>query len=164
MRQKQFLFTDGSADPRKNIGFGAYLHVRDVDHFDASLKQQIKIKKFEPTSSTKLEIETLLWALKNINPKEGALVVFTDCQNILGLQKRRDKLESHDYLTSKNKKIANHELYQEFFKLQDTLQCQFIKVKGHRPKDDKDAIDRFFTLVDRASRNALRNDADAQHI
>ncbi|MDX1810104.1 MAG: RNase H family protein [Sulfurospirillaceae bacterium] len=157
MKQKQFLFTDGSVDPRKNIGFGAYLLVSEDDDYDISLKQNIKIKKFEVTSSTKLEIETLLWALKEIHPQVGALVVFTDCQNILGLHARREKLEAHDYMTSKNKKIANHELYREFYKITDTLKCRFMKVKGHKPKDDKDDIDKFFTLVDRASRNALRD-------
>ena len=157
MKQKQFLFTDGSVNPCKNIGFGAYLHVKENDDYDASWNQNVKVKKFGSTSSTKLEIETMLWALKEMSSCDGALIVFTDCQNILDLQARRERLEANDYLTAKNKKIANHELYKEFYKITDTLKCQFIKVKGHKPKNNKDDIDKFFTLVDRASRNALRN-------
>ncbi len=84
------------------------------------------------------------------------LTIFTDCQNILGLHSRREKFEKNNYLTSKNKKIANYELYKKFYKITDTLYCQFIKVKGHKPKNEKDNIDKFFTLVDKASRNALR--------
>ena len=156
MKQQQFLFTDGSVNPKQNIGFGAYLHVKQNDTYDESLKKSVKIKRFDATSSTKLELETLLWALDEINIADEELIVFTDCQNILGLNSRREKFEKNDYLTKKNKKIANHELYKKFYKITDTLHCQFIKVKGHKPKNEKDNIDKFFTLVDRASRNALR--------
>ena len=34
---------------------------------------------------------------------------------------------------------------------------EFIKVKGHKVSKEKDDIDRLFTLVDKASRNAVRN-------
>jgi len=156
MKQKQFLFTDGSVNPKENIGFGAYLHVKENDVYDESVKQNIKVKKFNDTSSTKLELETLLWALDEINLADDELIVFTDCQNILGLSARRERFEKNDYLTSKNKKIANHELYKKFYETIDTIKCQFIKVKGHKPKNGKDHIDKFFTLVDKASRNALR--------
>lgn len=28
MKEKEFLFTDGSVNPKKKIGFGAYLYVK----------------------------------------------------------------------------------------------------------------------------------------
>ena len=40
----------------------------------------------------------------------------------------------------------------------DQLDCEFVKVRGHQVSNQKDDIDRFFTLVDRASRNALRGE------
>jgi hypothetical protein len=40
----------------------------------------------------------------------------------------------------------------------DQLDCEFVKVRGHQALKQKDDIDRLFTLVDRASRNALRKD------
>ncbi len=156
MKQKQLLFTDGSVNPQQNIGFGAYLHVKEDDVYDLALNKSIKVKRFDATSSTKLELETLLWALENIKFDDEELIVFTDCQNILGLPLRREKFEKSNYLTKKNKKIANHELYKKFYKITDRINCQFFKVKGHKPKNNKDNIDKFFTLVDKASRNALR--------
>jgi len=156
MKQKEFLFTDGSVDPKQNIGFGAYLHIKQNDLYAEFLKSRVKVKRFDATSSTKLELETLLWALNEVNLVDVELLIFTDCQNILGLHSRREKLEKNNYLTKKNKKIANHELYKKFYKIIDTLNCQFIKVKGHKPKNEKNNIDKFFTLVDKASRNALR--------
>ena len=85
-------------------------------------------------------------------------MVYTDCQNIIGLQDRRDGFERKNYMTSKGKLINNYELYKAFFKRVDILDCEFIKVKGHKKASAKDEIDEIFTLVDRATRRALRED------
>jgi len=57
------LFTDGSVNTKLKIGYGAYLIVTEDELSTESLKTQVNIKRFENTSSTKLELETLLWAL-----------------------------------------------------------------------------------------------------
>lgn len=151
------LFTDGSVNPTSKIGFGAYLIIKDDVSYCDSLSTQIKVKRFENTSSTKLELETLLWALNNLKESQFTnIIIYTDCQNILGLSGRREHFEQNNYLTKKNKVITNHELYRDFFTLTDKLNCFFVKVKGHKVLHKKDEIDRFFTLVDRASRNSLR--------
>jgi len=36
------------------------------------------------------------------------------------------------------------------------LDCEFIKVQGHKKSSIKNNIDDIFTLVDQATRNALR--------
>ncbi|WP_299981285.1 ribonuclease HI [Desulfobacula sp.] len=152
------LFTDGSVNPQSNIGYGAYLTVLEEGLSLDSLKKSVKVKRFEQTSSTKLELQTLLWALSNIQPLGCRVMVYTDSQNIIGLQGRRDRFEQNDYRTKKNKRIKNYKLYQEFYKMTDQLDCEFVKVRGHKVSNQKDEIDRLFTLVDRASRNALRGD------
>ena len=153
------LFTDGSVNPQLKIGYGAYLVVLPDEFEKGIIKQDVQLKKFNNTSSTKLEVQTLLWALKEIEPLRCKVIVFTDCQNILGLKNRRKGFEENDYMTGKNKKIGNHELYKEFYRITDKLDCDFIKVKGHKVKSQKDEIDKLFTLVDKASRNALRTDS-----
>lgn len=151
-----YLFTDGSVNPQRGMGFGAYLLLDKVEFFCVELEKKIKIKKFDNTSSTKLELETLLWALDEVSLKNFKIVVYTDCQNIIGLKGRRDRFEKNNYITSKGKQINNHELYKEFFKRLDILDCEFIKVKGHKKTSVKNEIDEIFTLVDRATRKALR--------
>ncbi len=151
------LFTDGSVNTKSKIGYGAYLAAFDLSLSIDEYKSNIKIKRFENTSSTKLELQTLLWALKDIQSKNNKIIVYTDSQNILGLQKRRAGFEKNDYKTKQSKLLKNHELYKEFFKLTDRFYCEFIKVDGHMPSRNKSSIDKLFTLVDRASRNALRN-------
>ena len=150
------LFTDISVDTKINVGYGAYLSVSGYGFSLDSLKSQIKVKRFEKTNSTKLELQTLLWALNDIRPYKNEVIVYTDSQNIIGLLKRRERLEKNNYFSKENKLITNHQLYQEFYKVTDHLNCQFVKVSGHKRLNQKDYIDQLFTLVDRASRNALR--------
>ena len=88
--------------------------------------------------------------------KNTQIEVYTDCQNILSLQNRRERFEINDYKTSTKKTINNHELYKLFFQKLDKFNIDFIKVKGHKKNSLKDEIDTIFNLVDKASRNALR--------
>lgn len=149
------LFTDSSVNPQEKIGFGAYLLILDENKSIEDMKKNVKTKRFEDTSSTKLELQTLLWALDEIE-EDSFLEVYTDCQNIIGLEDRRKRLESNDYKSSKGKLMNNHELYKLFFEKIDELNLTFIKVKGHKKNSLKDEIDEIFNLVDKASRNALR--------
>lgn len=149
------LFTDSSVNPQEKIGFGAYLLLEENEISFEEMKKNIKIKRFENTSSTKLELQTLLWSLEEIN--ENIIIeVYTDCQNIIGLQDRREKLEKNNFHSTSGKLMNNHELYKEFFKKVDELNLTFIKVKGHKKNSLKDEIDTIFNLVDKASRSALR--------
>ena len=150
------LFCDGSCNPQEKIGYGAYILIED-DNFDlVSLKSKIIFKRFENTSSTKLEIETLLWALNEINTADCIIEVYTDCQNIIGLENRREKLEKNNFCSSSGKLINNYELYKEFFEKLDELNLIFIKIKGHKKNSLKDELDTIFNIVDKASRKALR--------
>jgi ribonuclease HI len=152
------LFTDGSVNTQANIGYGAYLAVSECGLPLDSLRARVKVRRFEHTSSTKLELQTLLWALRDIQALGGKVIVYTDSQNIIGLHGRRERLEQNNYRSKKNRRLNNYELYQEFFRMTDQLNCKFVKVRGHQVSNQKDDIDRLFTLVDRASRNALRED------
>jgi ribonuclease HI len=145
------LFTDGSVNPQKKIGFGAYLTVSDSGEVS-----EVELKKFEDTSSTQLELETLLWAFDDIS-MDDELTVYTDCQNILGLFSRRTGFEERQYHSKTGKPIKHALLYQRFFDVTDRYRCKFVKVKGHKKSHLKDEVDRLFTLVDRASRDALRS-------
>ena len=152
------LLTDGSVNTKSNIGYGAYLVVSERGLSLDSLRTQVKVRRFENMSSTKLELQTLLWALKDIKAPGSKVIVYTDSQNIMELQGRRDRLEQNDFFSKKNQRLNNYELYQEFYRITDQLDCEFVKVRGHQVSNQKNDIDRHFTLVDRASRNALRGD------
>jgi ribonuclease HI len=152
------LLTDGSVNTQSNIGYGAYLAVTERSLSLDSLRACVKVRRFEQTSSTKLELQTLLWALSDIQALGRKVIVYTDSQNIMGLQGRRDRFEQNGYYSKKDKRLNNYELYQEFYRMIDQLDCELVKVGGHQVSSQKDDIDRLFTLVDRASRKALRRD------
>ncbi|HKL83040.1 MAG TPA: RNase H family protein [Desulfobacter sp.] len=151
------LFTDGSVNPKSKVGYGAYLAVLWEIPYSEAFKADVKVKKFEHTSSAKLELQALIWALTSVQKPVGKIIVYTDSQNIIGLKTRRRRLEINDYLSKKNKPIKNRALYKEFFYLSEQLDCEFKKVKGHKPSRLKNEAERFFSLVDKASRKALRN-------
>ena len=152
------LLTDGSVNTQTKVGYGAYLSVSEQGLSLDSLSKCVKVRRFEHTSSTKLELQTLLWALSDIHASGRKITVYTDSQNIIGLPGRRDRFEANDYRSKKNKRLNNYELYQDFFRITDQLDFELVKVRGHLSSSQKNDIDRLFTLVDRGSRNALRGD------
>ena len=83
------LFTDGSVDAKTRIGFGAYLAINNMESSLADLKSKVKVKQFENTSSTTLELQTLLWAIDDVcllrTEKMMRVAVYSDSQNTLGL-------------------------------------------------------------------------------
>lgn len=151
---KRLLFTDGSLNPKQGVGFGAYLDLSEVPEDIGKLGDLIKIKRFENTSSTRLELQTLLWALSEVSM--GEIVSYTDSQNIVGLLSRQKRLEETDYFSRNGRRIRNFELYQEFFEKVEKFDIKFQQVEGHSPSRLKNSVDEIFSLVDRASRNALR--------
>ena len=152
------LFTDGSVNTKTKIGYGAYLIVDSTKKTKESTK--VQLKRFENTSSTKLELETLLWALVEFNPSADGqkIKIYTDSQNIIGLPDRKLKLEQNNFYSGNGKQLNNHELYRAFYKITSTLNCEFIKLEGHSVSAEKDDLDRLFMLVDRASRKATREE------
>ncbi len=152
------LFTDGSVNPKLNFGYGAYLAVSENEIRKDDLTQHVMLKRFDETTSVKLELQTMLWALNEVRNFNGKINVYTDSQNILGLPGRRERLEKNDFYSKQNKRITNWELYRDFYLLTDKLNIEIKKVSGHKRTSSKDDIDRLFTFVDRASRNAVRRE------
>ena len=156
------LFTDSSVNPQKKIGFAAFLLKNSLNTPLEVLQNSIKYKRFENTSSTRLELQSFLWALDEILKEEKDISnifieVYTDCQNIISLKNRKEKLQNNNYHTTSGKMLSNYDLYIEFFDKTSKLNIEFIKVEGHKRKDIKNEIDNIFNLVDKASRSFLRN-------
>jgi len=154
------IFTDGSVNTQLNIGYGAYLSTSDLSLPLSALTGSIKVKRFDETSSTKLELQTFLWALDEVRTLNEAtkqhFTVYTDCQNIIGLPKRQARLEKNHYISSNKKQLKHAELYRAFYHISSELTFTLVKVAGHKAASDKNSIERLFSLVDKASRHALR--------
>ncbi|MDA7511125.1 ribonuclease H [Verrucomicrobia bacterium] len=149
-----FLFTDGSVDTQSKIGWGASLVVSSLNLSHARLSKGIKTRCFEDTSSSKLELQTILWALGEL--KSSRVIAYSDSQNIVQLPARRYRLEEQDYVSKSGKPLNHRELYKELYKISDQIDLEIRKVKGHAPGPQRDQIQEIFALVDKASRSALR--------
>lgn len=158
MANELFLFTDGSVNTTTNVGFGAFMILNDDELLATHTKPEVRLKRFEETSPVRLELQTLLWVFTEIGEFKGKVTVYTDSQNIIGLPGRRARLEKNDFYSKSGRRINHYELYQQFYQLLDELDCEFIKIKGHKKTGLKNDTDRLFTLVDRASRNAVRGE------
>ena len=145
---KLLLFIDGSVNNQLKLGCGAYLLVDENEEARTSQEDKVRTKTFKNTSSTKLELQTLLWALNELPTTNQTVVVYTDSQNIVSLPGRRVRLEQVDYSSKNNRLFNNHELYRKFFEIADRLDFELVKVKGHQQGKYKDYHDELFTLVD----------------
>ncbi len=165
---KEFaLFTDGSVNTQTKIGFGAYVLLEQNEIRSLSketLLAKIKTQQFDSTSSTKLELQILLYALTAIKKEKGIallennLVLFTDSQGVVGLPGRRKKLEEKNYISARQQKeLNNADLYRLFFQELDLLHFEIIQLKGHTKSRDRDDIQQIFSQIDQVARKALSN-------
>lgn len=160
------LFTDVSLHPQKKIGMGAYLlihhsiiELESEELYSELVLNKIKLRKYGNSSSSKLEVQTVIWALEEIMKKYGPdeypeITLFTDSQCVTGLPRRREKLESTAFIGQRTKKLLNNaDLYRQFYKYSDAIGFNIIKVKGHTKSKNKDSVHRIFSYVDREVRH-----------
>ncbi|MDP2156176.1 MAG: GIY-YIG nuclease family protein [Nitrospirota bacterium] len=159
------LFTDVSVDPGRRIGVGAYLLIPAAfletspgTPDTAELAHRITVRRFEDTSSAKLELQTVLWAIQEQRKAaKGKLSIYTDSQSVSSLLKRRPGLLADDFVSRRTKRPLNNAvLYRAFYKFHDALGFDVIKVQGHARSRDHDAIHRIFSLLDRKARKTLK--------
>lgn len=162
------LFTDVSLNPQRRIGVGGYLlvpvpflEIKPHDIEQGEVSARLKIKRFAETSSTRLEVQTVLWAVENSREELtgsalGSLRIYTDSQCVAGLLGRRAGLINSDFLARRSgRPLTNAHLYRAFYAAFDQLGFQLIKVSGHSRACSDDTVQRIFSYVDREVRKAL---------
>ncbi len=170
MPQHYHIFTDGSVNPQTKAGVGACLITDSLAKPLVTLSTYLCTKHVADTSSTQLEMLTFLWAFElatqdrqmtaESEPDAQQYTFYTDSQNIIDLPQRRNALEKKHFLNNRGKPLNHYLLYQQFFTLTSKVECKFIKVKGHQRSNQRDRVDEIFSLVDKASRRALREITD----
>lgn len=108
-------------------------------------------------NNIRAELRAVIKALESC--KVGTpVVVFTDCQNVVGLPARRKKLEHGGFMSGNtHQPLANTDLYKEFFVQMDRIHPSLVWIKGHSPsKKGRDPVQTNFSQLDRAVRKKLR--------
>ncbi|MBC7964077.1 MAG: ribonuclease H [Steroidobacteraceae bacterium] len=163
------LFTDVSLNPGRRLGVGACLLVPasfldsapdTIERTDVSARLQFE--RFAETSSTRLEVQTVLWALKyyraEINRSDsGRVQIYTDSQCVVGLPGRRAGLEANDFVAGRSgRPLINTDLYRAFYAAHDQIGFELIKIKGHSRSGSHNSLQRIFSYVDQQVRGALK--------
>lgn len=151
-----YLFTDCSVSSKSGLGVGAYLSVQDLGTLAESFSESIRFNTFEGVTSTELELRTLLWALGECRGAARKATIFTDSQNIVGLPKRRDRLEKSNFQNGSGDRLKLADLYEEFFQHADEYAFDVFKVRGHTRKSERSDLERLFSFLDRSVRRELR--------
>lgn len=163
------LFTDVSLNPQQRLGVGATLLVPasllnsapDAIERDEILAR-LRFMRVSDTSSTKLEVQTVLWALEDyraeLNDSDpGNLQLYTDSQCVVGLLERRAGLEAKNFVAGRSgQPLANASLYRAFYAAHDEFGFEPVKVVGHSRAVSHNSVQRIFSHVDKAVRRELK--------
>ena len=159
------LFTDVSVSPGLRLGVGAHVMIPAsfLEYPPGVIRRpeisaRVKVRRFEDTSSTRLELQTVLWALTEIRQEQqGRLTIYSDSQCVSGLLKRKPRLLATGFLSKKtNRQLGNASLYRAFYELHDELGFHVVKVAGHSGSGAHDTVHRIFSFVDKEARKALK--------
>ncbi len=158
----QMLFIDGSVNPQTKVGYGSFLMLNEWAMDMEAYKSKIITHQFINTTSTRLELQVLLYALEKERIFRNELTVYTDSQNIMELPGRRTTLESRAFKSQSGRALSNQDLYLDFYRLMDAFAFRLVKVVGHTKADKRNPVEQIFALVDQASRYALRKSVNAE--
>ncbi len=152
------LFCDASVDPQSAIGYGACLLIGSEPPNPADLSAQIRLQRFEQTNAARLELQTLIWALKTFIAAGTELCIHSDSQTLCELPQRQQRLIANNFCSAQGRPLNNADLYREFYQLSASYQLHFCKQRGHLPSTERSRDDQIFRLVDKAARAALRQE------
>jgi ribonuclease HI len=164
-----YVYSDASFSKKHGHGIGGYLiFVKKSHHESGDVANAVFVtEKFDEKNNIRVELKTAIRALKSTESMRGAdaledendcrVNLYTDCQSIVVLSARRERLEaSHNISKRKGTPLANADLYQAFFTICDILHPKIFWVKGHSSNRGRSFIERNFSYVDRAVRMELR--------
>ncbi len=158
-----FIYTDASFSQKQQMGVsGFFIFNNSKDHETHFIDlAKISLNTFEEKNNIRAEFRGVMSALEileaRLQKNDFTITLYTDCQAIVNLIKRRKKLESADFKSHRKKSIlSNADIYKEFFLLYDRLKPRVIWVKGHSPSENQDRIHKNFSAIDKAVRGELR--------
>ncbi|MDQ3233782.1 MAG: hypothetical protein M3Q07_18350 [Pseudobdellovibrionaceae bacterium] len=164
-----YIYTDASFRNTDKVGvIGFLIFENEPEHNVANIEaadfHSIVIKE---SNNIRCEFRAVLAAMKFIQPRltahASSVKIHTDCQAVTKLTSRREHLEKNQFQSlSSGTRLANADLYEEFFSLYDAIKPVIHWIKGHASQESQNAIQRNFSYVDKAVRRQLRAIPDVQ--
>ncbi len=142
------IYCDASFSHKHKLAVSGYLIVEENQRREF-------VFEFSEKNNIRAELRGVIEALKSQAPKQG-ISLYTDCQAISSLLKRRQKLESTGFITAKGKTLNNADLYEKFYTHYDRVKPIIHWVKGHTRNYSRDDVAKNFSYVDRLVRKKLK--------
>lgn len=159
---KIYVYCDASFSKAHEVAVIGHALFRGVQEHETICLSEVKINimQIQESNNIRAEIRAAIAALKycrQINSQTKTILLYSDCQTVCGLKLRREKLERTKYVSvSKNRLLANADLYREFYEMCDCLNPEITWVKGHSPIALVNRTQSNFSILDKVVRKNLR--------
>jgi ribonuclease HI len=158
-----YVYSDASFSQKHNIAvIGAAIFRTSHAHDSLAIENaNLQIEQIDERNCIRAELRSAISALKSC--VTGAHVkMFCDCQAIVELPSRKQRLESLDFMSQRTKQaLANADLYRQFFAILRQIHLEILWVKGHAPSQAGNHIQKNFSYLDRRIRQTLRAKVNA---
>jgi ribonuclease HI len=144
------IYTDGSCHTQARKGAWAALIL-------LGNKREILTGVEEDTTHNRMELLSVIKSIEFVDSFQpgASLRIYSDSQYVCTLPDRMPRLKQNSFLTKKGTEIQNADLVNIFFRLIESHDIEWIKVKAHqRDNSEQTAHNRF---VDKLSRKLVRD-------
>ena len=158
LKELRYVYTDASFSKAHHLAVMGYVIFNNhLEHELADVSQQsFHLHSMTEDNNIRAEVRGAILALKAC--ETGAnVILFSDCQTVVGLPRRQEKLIATNFIGKKKNLIINNaDIYQAFYKEFDRIGPEIYWVAGHALKNKKTKIDKNFSYVDKQVRKKLR--------
>ena len=160
-----YLYTDASFSKAHTLAVGGWILFRTrAEHEGREPPTFKRTFTFEEGNNIRAEVRAANQALLYIEASrlqegwiDAEVHLYSDCQTVTELPKRRDKLERTNFVSGRTgKPLVNKDLYQEFFRLFDLITPIVHWLPGHSPKSNQSLEQHHFSFLDKIVRKHLR--------
>jgi ribonuclease HI len=163
------IFSDASFSKQHQVAVAGVLFLDTASHEEEAGSPPVQTRIFKEKNNIRAELRGIIFAIERLiedgdqtdgseGAKEHLVRLYTDCQPIVRLLERRQRLESSNYIVRRTgKPLGNADLYRQFFMVYDKVQLNLCWIRGHSPKGGQDTVAKNFSRVDKETRKVLRD-------
>jgi ribonuclease HI len=98
MKPDFYIFTDASFDKKSKIAVIGFCKLKNLTLIPVQEKVNIVLEAITESNNIRAEIQSALMAIASC-PKGTRITLYTDCQTICELPRRREKLEAQNFIS-----------------------------------------------------------------
>lgn len=171
---KIFIYTDASFNPQTGRAVSGFLYFNnEMLHAKSEVSDtSIETQSFKVKNNIRAEIMGAIYCLNKLDEevkhklfdiKNIEVNIYSDCQALTNLLRRRENLIANNFMSGKKKtELANADLYKLFYLIFDRVKPKIHWVMGHSASKDQNVVQsivqRNFKIIDHYVRTELRKE------